>query len=71
VRTAEKEARITQLTDFSCDLALNAEHEGTRLSATMAALNRLDGYPVAKTKHQNSRPSLEELISATQEPKSR
>ena len=71
VRTAENEARIAQLTDFLEDLALNAEHEGTRLSATVAALNRLDGYPVAKTKGQNSGPSLEELIRATQIPKSR
>jgi hypothetical protein len=68
--SAAKEARTEQLIDHPFDLARNAEHEGTRLSATVAALNRLDGYPLVKTKHQNNGPSLEELIRATQQPKS-
>jgi hypothetical protein len=71
VRTAEKQARIAQLTDFLEDLALNTEHEGTRLSATVAALNRLAGYPVPMKVCRNVEPSLADLIHATQAPASK
>jgi hypothetical protein len=69
-RTAEKAARIEELTELLCDLAFNSDCEGTQLNATIAALNRLEGYPVAKTEHQNSGLSFDELVRTTQAPKS-
>lgn len=59
---AEKQARIDQLIENLGDLALNAEREETRVSATVAALNRLDGLPVATNKNLNAEVTLEDLV---------
>jgi len=51
-RTAEavdaKADRIAMLTANLEHLALSAEREETRVSATIAALNRLEGLPIAR-----------------------
>jgi hypothetical protein len=66
VRSAEKATRIEQHTMHLCDLGLNAEREETQVSACIAALNRLEGKPVARSKTVATNRSLEELIQATQ-----
>jgi hypothetical protein len=65
VRSAEKAARTEQW----IDLALNAGREETRLAATIACLDRLEGRPVKKSANIKASASLEELIQATQAPK--
>ena len=65
-RAAAKETRNKQLLDLICDLALNAEREETQLTACIAALDRLEGKPLKKSRTGNTTASLEELILATQ-----
>lgn len=59
---AEREARIAQLTEHLGDLALNAEREETQVSATVAALNRLEGMPRQRNENENRDMTLEGLI---------
>jgi hypothetical protein len=68
---AEQEARNQQMIDLLYELALNATREETQLSAAVAALDRLEGKPVRRSKNVNfdAGPSLEELILAAQAPK--
>ena len=59
---ADKADRIEQLLDHLAHLALNAEAEATQVSATVAALNRLDGMPVATNKNLNVETSLADMV---------
>ena len=45
--------RLQQLKDHLADLALNAEHEATQVSATVAWLNRDEGMPAQTNKNLN------------------
>lgn len=65
----EREERIAQLTDNLGDLALNAEREETRVSATVAALNRLEGMPKQKIEQNNRDLTLEEMVTRSLERK--
>lgn len=64
---SEREARIAQLTDHLCDLGLNADRQETQVSATVAALNRLDGMPRQKNENLNVELTFEELVKQTAE----
>jgi hypothetical protein len=66
---AAKAARIAQLTDNLCDLALNAEVESTRMAATVAALNRLEGMPATININKNVEMSFEDLVKESLKPK--
>jgi hypothetical protein len=59
---AAKEARIAQLTENLGELALNAEREETRVSATIAALNRLEGMPRQRVENDNRDLTLEDML---------
>lgn len=65
----EREERIAQLTDNLGDLALNAEREETRVSATVAALNRLEGMPKQRNENLNAEVTFEKLVEASLKPK--
>lgn len=57
-----KADRIEQLIDHLCDLGLNAEREETQASATVAALNRLEGMPKQKNENVNVEVTFEDLV---------
>ena len=65
---ADKEARIEQLVNHLGNLALNAAREETQVSATIAALNRLDGMPVQANKNFNTQLTYEDLVKASMKP---
>jgi hypothetical protein len=69
-RSAAEQARVERLIAQIGDLALNAEREETRVSATVAALNRLEGMPRQRNETANfdAGPGLEELLLAAQNP---
>jgi hypothetical protein len=58
----DKAERIKQLTDHLSHLALNAETETLQVHATIAALNRLDGMPVAMQHNLNVETTLSEMV---------
>lgn len=63
---AEKAARVEQLLQHLGNLALNAKREETQVSATVAALNRLDGLPPTSGKLDlNGKMTLEGLVAAS------
>lgn len=64
-----QEERIDQLIGNLGDLALNADRQETQVSATIAALNRLDGMPKQKTENLNIEMSFEEMVKASLKPK--
>lgn len=66
---AEREDRIEQLTMHLADLGLNAEREETQVSATIAALNRLEGMPKQKNENLNVAATWEQLVEASLKPK--
>jgi hypothetical protein len=59
---ADKAARIEQFNNELADLALNAPRDETRLSALIAALNRLDGLPIATQRNLNTEVTLEQMV---------
>ena len=52
-KVREVHGRLQQLKDHLADLALNAEHEATQVSATVAWLNREEGMPAQTNKNLN------------------
>ncbi len=66
---ADKAARIEQFNDHLADIALNAPRDETRLSALIAALNRLEGMPKQQNENINVETSFEELVRRSLKPK--
>ncbi len=66
---AEKEARIEQLIEKLGDIALNDENPMARISASVHALNRLDGKPVATRRKENRKKTVEEMILEAAKPR--
>lgn len=62
-----KADRIEQMTEHLCELGLNAEREETQVSATVAALNRLAGLPVATNNNSNTEVPFEEMVKRSLE----
>jgi hypothetical protein len=61
-RRQAKADRIVRLTHHLEDLAYEAETEGIRLAATVAALNRLEGLPVATQRNLNVETTLADMV---------
>ena len=58
-----------RLTHYLEDLAYESQSEGTRLAATVAALNRLEGLPTATNLNKNVEMSFEDLVKQSLKPK--
>jgi len=70
LRLAEEgAARERQIKDNLADLALNAENEQTKVSASVAWLNRELGLPAVTNKNLNAATSYEELVRQSLKPK--
>ena len=61
-RKQAKADRIARLTHYLEDLAYESQSEGTRLAATVAALNRLEGLPIATQKNLNVETTLADMV---------
>lgn len=68
-RKQAKADRIARLTHYLEDLAYESQSEGTRLAATVAALNRLEGLPTATNLNKNVEMSFEDLVKESLKPK--
>lgn len=68
-RKQAKADRIARLTHYLEDLAYESQSEGTRLAATVAVLNRLEGLPTATNLNKNVEMSFEDLVKESLKPK--